>query len=75
MSWWLAFAADGLVQMVAGLDSAVRPELRACIGDVDCGIGQGREITTAFPLAESTYEGVSEHGRGYMRILKLDYSG
>ncbi|KAJ1309689.1 hypothetical protein OPQ81_006454 [Rhizoctonia solani] len=42
MSWWLAFAADAMVEIVAKLPSALRPELRACIGDMECGIGGTR---------------------------------
>ncbi|KAH7340962.1 hypothetical protein B0J17DRAFT_627246 [Rhizoctonia solani] len=56
MSWWLAFAADGMVEIVAKLPSALRPELRACIGDMEYGIGGTRSITTSFPLMENVYE-------------------
>jgi hypothetical protein len=59
MAWWLAFATDGLVQVVAGLPSALRPELRACIGDVNCGMGPARGITTSLPLPKSVYEAAS----------------
>ncbi|CAE6415615.1 unnamed protein product, partial [Rhizoctonia solani] len=56
MSWWLAFAADGMVEIVAKLPSALRPELRACIGDTESGIGRTRSIITSFPLMENAYE-------------------
>ncbi|KAG8733620.1 hypothetical protein FRC11_004548 [Ceratobasidium sp. 423] len=56
MSWWLAFSSDGMVEIVAKLPSALRPELRACIGDVESGVGRTRSITTSFPLMENVYE-------------------
>ncbi|CAE6414887.1 unnamed protein product [Rhizoctonia solani] len=56
MSWWLAFAADGMVEIVAKLPSALRPELRACIGDVESGVGRNRSVVTSFPLTEDAYE-------------------
>ncbi|CCO27783.1 hypothetical protein RSOLAG1IB_00265 [Rhizoctonia solani AG-1 IB] len=56
MSWWLAFAANGMVEIVTELPSALRPELRACIGDVESEIGRTRNIVTPFPLMEGPYE-------------------
>ncbi|KAF8694113.1 GAL4-like Zn(II)2Cys6 (or C6 zinc) binuclear cluster DNA-binding domain, partial [Rhizoctonia solani] len=57
MSWWLAFSADGIVEIVAKLPSALRPELRACIGDTESGVGRNRKVTASFPLREDVYEG------------------
>ncbi|KAF8739947.1 GAL4-like Zn(II)2Cys6 (or C6 zinc) binuclear cluster DNA-binding domain, partial [Rhizoctonia solani] len=56
MAWWLAFATDGMVEIVAKLPSALRPELRVCIGDVDSELGRIRRIITPFPLMEDAYE-------------------
>jgi hypothetical protein len=58
MAWWLAFAADGMVEIVAKLPSALRPELRACIGDAELGVDRKRIIITPFPLTEHSYKQV-----------------
>lgn len=58
MSWWLAFAADGMVEIVSGLPSALRPEMQVHLnlGEVASSVGDPRYITTAFPLAEDAFE-------------------
>ncbi|CCO33289.1 hypothetical protein BN14_07363 [Rhizoctonia solani AG-1 IB] len=56
MSWWLAFAADMMVEIVTKLPSALRPEIRACIGDTEAGVGRTGCIVTSFPLMEDVYE-------------------
>lgn len=60
MSWWLAFAADGMVEIVSGLPSALRPEMQVHLnlGEVASSVGDPRYITTAFPLAEDAFESV-----------------
>ncbi|CAE6419684.1 unnamed protein product [Rhizoctonia solani] len=56
MAWWLAFAADGMLEIVVKLPSALRPELRACIGDADLGVDRKRIIVTPFPLTEHSHK-------------------
>lgn len=59
MGWWLAYAADGLVELVAGLPSALRAEILACLGDVEANLGGFRGIPAVFPLPEQMYGAVS----------------
>ncbi|CAE6421532.1 unnamed protein product [Rhizoctonia solani] len=61
MSWWLAFATDAMVETIAKLPSALRPELRACIGDIEYGVGKTSSVVTSFPLMEYAYEQNSHH--------------
>jgi hypothetical protein len=73
MSWWLAFAANGMVEIVTELPSALRPELRACIGDVESEIGRTRNIVTPFPLMEGPSERVSTKLRTTALLFTLYY--
>ncbi|QRW27556.1 Fungal Zn(2)-Cys(6) binuclear cluster domain [Rhizoctonia solani] len=56
MSWWLAFASNEMVEIATKLPSALRPELRACIGDTESGLERARGLITSFPLTEDSYE-------------------
>ncbi|KAG8697745.1 hypothetical protein FRC08_006348 [Ceratobasidium sp. 394] len=56
MIWWLAYAADGLVEIVAGLPSALRAEILASLGDVEAYLGGATRIPAVFPLPERAYE-------------------
>ncbi|QRV86613.1 hypothetical protein RhiJN_14631 [Ceratobasidium sp. AG-Ba] len=56
MIWWLAYAADGLVEAVAGLPSALRAEILACLGDMEAYLSGATGIPAVFPLPEAMYE-------------------
>lgn len=58
MTWWLAYAADGLVEVVAGLPSALQAETLASLGDMEAYLGGATGIPAVFPLPEHMYESV-----------------
>ncbi|KAG8699469.1 hypothetical protein FRC09_006599 [Ceratobasidium sp. 395] len=59
MTWWLAYIADGLVEVVAGLPSALRAEILVCLGDMEAYLGGATGIPAVFPLPEIMYESAS----------------
>lgn len=59
MAWWLAYTADGLIEVVAGLPSTLRAEILVCLGDVEANLAGFRAITAVFPLPEGMYGSVS----------------
>lgn len=59
MTWWLAYNADGLIEVVAKLPSTLRAEILACLGDVEATLGGFRVIPAVFPLPEGMYRDVS----------------
>lgn len=59
MTWWLAYTADGLIEIVGKLPSALRAEILACLGDVEANLGGFRVIPAVFPLPEGMYGDVS----------------
>ncbi|KAF8610297.1 hypothetical protein BDV93DRAFT_601331 [Ceratobasidium sp. AG-I] len=52
MAWWLAYTADGLIEVVAGLPSTLRAEILVCLGDMEANLEGFRAITAVFPLPE-----------------------
>ncbi|KAG9125153.1 hypothetical protein FRC07_008773, partial [Ceratobasidium sp. 392] len=73
MTWWLAYVADGLVEVIAGLPSALRAEILVCLGDMEACLGGVTGIPAIFPLPESMYEsgppGVNTHGINISQLL------
>ncbi|KAF8604255.1 hypothetical protein BDV93DRAFT_555891 [Ceratobasidium sp. AG-I] len=61
MAWWLAYTADGLIEIVAKLPSTLRAEILACVGDVEANLAGFRTIPAVFPLPEGMY-GDDPHG-------------
>ena len=59
MTWWLAYTADGLIEIVAKLPSTLRAEILACVGDVEANLAGFRVIPAVFPLPEGMYGDVS----------------
>ena len=59
MAWWLAYTADGLIEIVAKLPSTLRAEILACVGDVEANLAGFRVIPAVFPLPEGMYGDVS----------------
>ena len=58
MAWWLAYTADGLIEVVAGLPSTLRAEILVCLGDTEANLEGFRAITAVFPLPEGMYGSV-----------------
>lgn len=59
MAWWLAYTADGLIEIVAGLPSTLRAEILVCLGDVEANLAGSKAIPAVFPLPEWMYKTVS----------------
>ncbi|KAG8735618.1 hypothetical protein FRC10_010351 [Ceratobasidium sp. 414] len=76
MVWWLAYAADGLVEVVAGLPSALRAEILASLGDVEAYLGGAARVPAVFPLPENMYEyefsELNTHGIDISQLLLGD---
>jgi hypothetical protein len=66
MTWWLAYVADGLVEVVAGLPSALGLEVLVCLGDAEASLGGAGGIPAVFPLPELMYETVSFFDRAQL---------